>query len=174
MSIATFVSDERDRAFAGGAEAGESSQAASSTDVEMGSVSLIVMEHGAAWPGRVGQNESLVAVHDEREVLLPRTRLKLESLRRKRQHLRVAVLACNAETDNASVVRRAAVAHELLGALAGGGFGRLLISTGNGASLPLRRELLNLVNGLGQAVPGTSVAVNVRFGDRDSPARGQL
>jgi hypothetical protein len=174
MSIATFISDGRGRAFAGGAGAGESTQAASSTDVEVGSVSLIVMEHGAAWPGRVGQNESLVAVYDEREVLLPRTLQKLESLRRKRQHLRVAVLACNAETESASVARRAAVAHLLLGAVAGGGFGRLLLSTGNGASLPLRRELVNLANGLRQALPGPAVGVNVRFGDHDSAARGQL
>src|SRR5271155_2616421 len=122
----------------------------------MSNVSLIVMEQGGAWPGRVGDSENVVAAHDDGEVLLQKTLRKLDSLRRQGQHLRIAVLACNAETDRASVARRAEVAHELLGAVAAAGFGRLVLSTANGASLPLRRELLSLANALGQTFAGTA------------------
>ena len=136
----------------------------------MGSVSLIVMEQGGAWPGRVGDSENLVAVHDGRDVLLQRTLQKLESLRRRGQHLRIAVLACNAETDGASVARRAELAHELLRAVAAVGFGRLLLSTANGVSLQLRHELLALANALtsSRTLAGTAATVTVRFGDFES------
>ena len=131
----------------------------------MGNVSLIVMEQGGAWPGRVGDSENLVAVHDGRDVLLQRTLQKLESLRRRGQHLRIAVLACNAETDGASVARRAELAHELLRAVAAVGFGRLFLSTANNASVRLRREVLALADTLSQTFAGTAATVTVRFGD---------
>lgn len=140
----------------------------------MGHVSLIVMEQGGAWPGRVGDSENVVAAHGDKETLLPRTLQKLESLRRRGQHLRIAVLACNAETDGASVARRAEVARELLRAVAAVGFGRLLLSTANGASLQLRHELLGLANALRQTLAGPAATVTVRFGDLESarePAR---
>ena len=38
--------------------------------VVMNNVSLIVMEQGGAWPGRVGDSENVVAVHDDKEALL--------------------------------------------------------------------------------------------------------
>jgi hypothetical protein len=134
----------------------------------MGNVSLIVMEHGGAWPGRVWECEDVVAVHDDRSVLLERTLLKLDLLRRRGQHLRIAVLACNAETDRESVARRAEVAHELLREVSSVGFGRLLLSTGNGASMPLRREVLSLASALRRTSPGMAATVNIRFGDLDS------
>jgi len=137
----------------------------------MNNVSLIVMEQGGAWPGRVGDSENVVAVHDDKEALLQRTLQKLESLRRRGQQLRTAVLACNAETDIASAARRAEVAHELLRAVASVGFGRLLLSTANGASLQLRHELLALASALGQTFAGTAVTVTVRFGDYESGER---
>jgi hypothetical protein len=131
----------------------------------MGNVSLIVMEQGGAWPGRVGDCHDVVAVHDDRSVLLERTRLKLDWLRRRGQHLRVAVLACNAETDRESVARRAEVARELLREVSSVGFGRLLLSTAKGASIPLRHEVLSLATALTSA--GMPATVNVRFGDLD-------
>jgi hypothetical protein len=134
----------------------------------MSSVSLIVMEQGGAWPGHVGDSENVVAVHDDGEALLQRTVQKLEALRRRGQRLRIAVLACNAETDRASIGRRAEVAHELLRAVAAAGFGRLLLSTPNGASVRLRRELLALGDELRRTFAGTAVTVTVRFGDLDS------
>jgi hypothetical protein len=146
----------------------ERGQATSSREIEMGSVSLIVMEQGGAWPGRVGDNESLVAVRDDGEVLLHRTLQKLESLRRRGQHLRLAVLACNAETDCHSVGHRSRLAHELLRAVTAVGVGRLLMTTPNGASMPPRRELLILANALREAFAGTAATVAVRFGDHDS------
>jgi hypothetical protein len=144
----------------------------------MGNVSLIVMEQGSAWPGRVGDCEDVVAVHDDKSVLLDRTRLKLDVLRRRGQQLRVAVLACNAETDHESVARRAEVAHELLRQVSSAGFGRLLLSTGKGPSMPLRLEVLSLANALRGTPAGMAVTVNVRFGDLDGawggPAIGGL
>jgi hypothetical protein len=137
----------------------------------MGHVSLIVMEQGGAWPGRVGDSENVVVAHDDKETLLARTLQKLESFRRRGQHLRIAVLACNAETDRAPAARRAELAHELLRAVAAVRFGRLLLSTANGASLQLRHELIELANTLTQRFAGTAATVTVRFGDIDS-ARG--
>jgi hypothetical protein len=147
--------------------------------MEMGNVSLIVMEQGGAWPHRVAESEDVVVVHDDSEALLQRTLQKVESLRRRGQHLWVAVLACNAATDRMSVARRAEVANELLRAVAAVGFGRLLLSTAHDASARLRRELLTLADALSQTFAGTAAAVTVRFGDFDfalvaaSPSSGR-
>jgi hypothetical protein len=138
----------------------------------MGTVSLIVMEHGSAWPGRVGDCEDVVAVHDDKSVLLDRTRLKLDVLRRRGQHLRVAVLACNAETDRESLTRRAEVAHELLREVSSVGFGRLLLSTGQRPSMPLRLGVLSLAHALRRTPAGMAATVNIRFGDIDGPWGG--
>ncbi len=134
----------------------------------MANVALIVMERGGSWPGRVAESEKVIAVHEDKEVLLQRTLQKVESLRRRGQHLRVAVLACNTETDHASLARRAKVANELLRAVAAGGFGRLFLSTANNASVRLRREVLALADALGQTFAGTAATVTVRFGGVDS------
>jgi hypothetical protein len=136
--------------------------------MDMGNVSLIVMEQGGAWPRRVAESEDVVVVHDDSKVLLQRTLQKVESLRRRGQHLRIAVLACNAATDRMSVARRAEVANELLRAVAAVGFGRLLLSTAHDASARLRRELRALANALSRTFAGTAAAVTVRFGDLDS------
>jgi hypothetical protein len=133
----------------------------------MANVSLIVMEQGSAWPGRVAESENVVTVHDDKEVLLQRTLQKVESLRRRGQHLRVAVLACNTDADHASVARRAVVANALLRAVAAVGFGRLFLSTAGGASVRLRREILALADALSQTFAGTAATVTVRFGDAD-------
>jgi hypothetical protein len=137
--------------------------------MDMGNVSLIVMEQGGAWPGRVVESEDVVAVHDDKEVLLQRTLQKVESFRRRGQHLRLAVLACNSETNHhASIAHRAELADELLRAVAAVGFGRLLLSTASTASVRLRCELLSLADALSQTFAGTAATVTVRFGDVDS------
>ena len=143
-------------------------------EMDMGHVLLIVMERGGAWPGRVAESEDVVVVHDDREVLLQRTLQKLETLRRRGQRLRIAVLACSAATDPMSVARRAVVANELLRAVAAVGFGRLLLSSADDASVRLRRELVALADALSQTFAGTAAAVTVRFGDRDSAHRTAL
>jgi hypothetical protein len=129
----------------------------------MGLVSLIVMEPGSAWPGHVGGSENVVALGEHDEALLERIRLRLDALRRHGEHVRVAVLACNEATDIVSVARRSELAHELLTAVAAGGFGRLVLSAAERAPAELRRELLSLAGTLSQAGRGRAPTVSVRF-----------
>jgi hypothetical protein len=130
----------------------------------MDKASLIVMEPGSQWPGHVRDCENVVAVGCDQEELLQRTRQGLDSLRRRDHYLRVAVLACNAATDVVSAARRAEVAHELWAAVAAVGFGRLLLSATDRASMQLRHELLSLADALSQTLRGSSARVSVRFG----------
>src|SRR5580692_4481917 len=128
----------------------------------MGVVSLIVMEPGSQWPGHVRDSENVVAASFEDEGLLHRTRRTLALLQQRGQHVRVAVLACNETIDAASVTRRTQLAHELLAAVTAAGVGRLVLSSVEQASMPLRRELLSLAGALSQTVLGA--CVRVRFG----------
>ena len=126
-------------------------------------VSLIVMEPGSAWPGHVGDSENVVTVIEREEGLLQRIRERLDSLRRRGEHVRIAVLACSEATDVASVARRAELAHELLLAVAVAGFGRLVLTAAERASMQLRRNLLSLADSLTHAHSGTAVTVSVRL-----------
>jgi hypothetical protein len=85
-------------------------------------------------------------------------------LRRQGHYLRVAVLACNDATDLASAAHRAEVARELLTAVSTVGFGRLLLSATDHASMQVRGELLSLAGALTQSLRGSSATVSVRFG----------
>ena len=125
----------------------------------MAVVSLIVMEPGSEWPGHVGVSENVVAIghHDER--LLERTRQRLDSLRQRGDHVRVAVLACNEATDDASVASRKEVAQELASAVAATRFGRLVLSAAERASVQLRHGLISLAGALSNELRGTSVWV---------------
>lgn len=127
----------------------------------MGVVSLIVMEPGSEWPGHVRDSENVVEASHRSESLLQRTQRTLAALRQRGQHVRVAVLACSDATDVASAACRARLARELLSAVTTASFGRLVLSSAERASVPLRRELLTLAGTLSQTVPGTSV--HVRF-----------
>jgi hypothetical protein len=123
-------------------------------------VSLIVMEAGSDWPGHVRNSENIVTVGDhDGEGLLMRTRQRVTSLRQRGQTVRVAVLACNAATDIASVASRAALARELLEVVAAAHFGRLVLSVGDRAPMQLRCELLSLAGVLSHALRGASVWV---------------
>jgi hypothetical protein len=130
----------------------------------MGKVALIVVEQGSEWPGHVVNCENVVAVGADQEGLLQRTRQGLDSLRRRGHYLRVAMLACNEATDLASVAHRAEVAHELLTAVSAVGFGRLLLSATDHASIRVRDELLSLAGVLRQRLLGSAATVSVRFG----------
>jgi hypothetical protein len=130
----------------------------------MGNVSLIVMEEGSVWPGQVGNCENVVVLGDDARGLLHTTRRGLDSLRRQGRCLRVAALACNEATDIASVARRAEVAHELWTAVSVVGFGRLLLSAPEAASMQLRCEVLSLADALSQGLTGVSATLSVRFG----------
>jgi hypothetical protein len=129
----------------------------------MAVTTLIVMEPGSEWPGHVGDSEHVVAVANDDEGLLGRTREKVSSMRQHGEHVRVAVLACNRAADPSSVTRRAEVARELLTAVGDAGFGRLVLTVSDRASMRERCELLSLVGELSHDLRGPTVSV--RFGD---------
>jgi hypothetical protein len=130
----------------------------------MGIVSLIVMEPGSNWPGHIGDSENVVAAGCDDEKLLPRVRHMLDALRARGQGVRVAVLACNGETDPRSAGRRADIARELLGAIAPNPCGRLVLCATQQASRRLRSELLSLTGMLTQQPEGAAATVSLRFG----------
>jgi|SRR5580658_5167379 hypothetical protein len=131
--------------------------------IEMPMVSLVVMEPGSAWPGHVGDHSNLVAFSQKGEKLLQRTQEKLDTLRRGQQNVRVAVLACNEETEGAVDGYRAKIARTLLAAVKDATFGRLVLSASGGASLRLRQELFALAGTLSEQLRGTSATVSLRF-----------
>ncbi len=131
----------------------------------MTTVSLIVMEPGSDWPGHVGDCANLVAFSQHGEKLLERTKEKLDTLRRHRQDVRVAVLACNGETEGDAASYRAQVARTLLAAVTGATLGRLVLSASGRASLRLRHELLSLTGMLSEQLRGTSATVSLKFTD---------
>ena len=133
----------------------------------MAVITLIVMEPGAEWPGHVGDSQDVVAVGEQGEALLERSRQKLEAMRQRRQSVRVAVLACNDAMDPDSVARRAELAFELLTAVAGAGFGRLVLTASGDVPMRQRRALLALAGALSQRIRGMTATVSVRFGESD-------
>jgi hypothetical protein len=131
----------------------------------MTTTAMIVMEPGSDWPGQVGDATSLVAFGHGCDDLLQRTQNELGILRRSKQVIRVAVLACNAATGSVASVGRAQLARALLGAVASTSSGRLLLTASGQASPPLLQELLGLAEALTEEVRGTSVTVSLRFAD---------
>src|ERR1700723_2079956 len=101
----------------------------------MEAVSLIVMEPGSDWPGHVQNSENVVTVGHHQDGLLQRTRQRVDSIQRRGQTVRVAVLACNVAADVASVTSRKALAYELLNVVAAAHFGRLVLSVADRAPI---------------------------------------
>jgi hypothetical protein len=134
-------------------------------------VTLIVMEPGGAWPGHVGRSEDVVALSYESELLLTRTRQRLEALRESRQEIRIAVLSCRDTADLKALELRSQLAHELLSEVSASGFGRLILSAADGASTQLRRQLLSLAGVLSYELRGTTTTVSLKFGDGARRAR---
>jgi hypothetical protein len=129
----------------------------------MACVALVVMEPGSDWPGHVGNSETLVALRSEQDMLVS-TREKLASLRRGRQDVSVAVLACNGAIDDATAGRRAQVAGELLASVSRAWRGRLVLTASAGrASAPIRQHLLSLAGTLSDNLRGTSATVTLKF-----------
>jgi hypothetical protein len=125
----------------------------------MGVVSLIVMEPGSVWPGHVRDSENVVAVGHQDGGLVQRTHQTLTALRQRGQEVRVAVLACNEATDDASIASRALLARVLLTAVSTTRFGRLVLSAAERTSMQVRRELLTLAGALTHSLRGASVRV---------------
>ena len=79
------------------------------------------------------------------------------------------MLACNEATDAVSVARRAELAQELLAAVAVVGFGRLVLSAAERASVQIRRELLTLAGALNYTRVGAAATISVRFSATQEP-----
>jgi hypothetical protein len=141
----------------------------------MAMVSLVVMEPGSEWPRHVGDAANLVAFSQDGERLLLKTREKLEALRRDKQDVRVAVLACNnTETGGTADGCRARVAGTLLAAVSGTTFGRLVLSASDRASLRLRQELLSLTGSLSMQLRGTTATVSLSTRPRKKVSSREL
>ena len=134
------------------------------------STTMIVMEPGSDWPGPVGECTDLVAFSQGCEDLVQRTQEKLGVLQRSKKAVRVAVLACNALTGDASR-RRAELARTLLGAIASATCGRLILSASGHASPRLMSELLALSEALTLELRGTTATVSLRFLEGSGKAR---
>ena len=129
----------------------------------MNGVALVVMEPGSEWPGDVGMSETLVAMKPGQDTVR-RTRERLAALHRQREHVQVAVLACNDATDAETTDRRIAVGRALLASISRAWHGRLLVIAPAGrASSLLRQHLLSLAETLTDELRGTSATVTLRF-----------
>jgi hypothetical protein len=126
---------------------------------------LVVMEPGSQWPGHVGYHVNLVAFCPNCDELPRGTEEALNALRGAEESVRVAVLACNGETDGAEPNPRTQIAFRLLAAVTTATFGRLVLSASDGASLPLREELFALADALSAKLRGTTATVSLKFGD---------
>jgi hypothetical protein len=135
------------------------------------SIALVVMEPGSAWPGHVGDEETLVVLRSDRDMVAS-ARERLATLERARQHVRVAVLACNGAIDHASGIRRAGVAGDLLAAVSRVQSGRLVLTAPPApASRHLCQHLLWLVGTLTDRLRGTSATVTLRLTDERAHER---
>ncbi len=134
-------------------------------EIDIAVVSLVVMEPGSEWPRHFGHHSNLVAFSQKREKLLQRTQEELDTLRRGQQSVRVAVLACNGDTDGEVDRYRTKIARTLLAAVMGTTFGRLVLSASCGASLRARQELLAIAGTLTEQLRGTSATVSLSFSE---------
>jgi hypothetical protein len=126
---------------------------------------MVVMEPGSDWPGQIGDSTNLVAFSQEGEDLSRRTQEKIDALRRRRQGVRIAVLACSSATGGTSARQRAQLARVLLGAVKSTTCGRLTLTASGLASHQLRQELVALAGELTDELRGTTATISLRFAD---------
>jgi hypothetical protein len=138
----------------------------------MTTTAMVVIEPGGDWPGQIGDSPNLVAFSPGVEDLLRKTQAKVDALRRGKQAVRVAVLACNRAAGGATALRRAQLAHMLLGVVTSTTCGRLVLSASGRASRQLREELLRLAGELTEELRGATATISLRFADASlSPMR---
>jgi hypothetical protein len=133
--------------------------------MDMTTTAMIVMEPGGDWPGQIGDSTNLVAFSQGGEDLLRKTQEKVDALRRGKQAVRVAVLACNPAAGGATALRRAQLARMLLGLVTSTTCGRLVLSASGRASRQLREELLRLAGELTEELRGATATISLRFAD---------
>jgi hypothetical protein len=132
----------------------------------MRAIALVVTEPGSDWP-----------LHDNREELdvvafgQPRDEPDEALLRRiceqsGRPGYTLAVLACNSDTDEEAMSRRAGLLRALLTRVTLAASGRVVLAASGGASAELRNQLLGLAGALFEGSGTGAVSVSVSFGDR--------
>lgn len=126
-------------------------------------VSLVVMEPGSEWPGHMGDSVDLIAFSMGGEALVHKTQEKVDALKRDRQDVRVAVLACNGEADVQTGTCRAKVARTLLAAVSRATFGRLVLTASSRVPMRVRNELFLLAGTLSENLRGTTATVSLKF-----------
>jgi hypothetical protein len=153
------------RVFSDGARVAFGAPAPKDARLEMTTTAMIVMEPGSDWPGQVGDATNLVAFGHGCDDLLRRTQDKLGVLRRSKQVVRVAVLACSATSGGVASVGRAQLARALLGAVVSTNSGRLVLTASARTSQQLLQELLVLAGALAEELRGTTATVSLRFAE---------
>jgi hypothetical protein len=131
-----------------------------------GIIVVVVLEPGSDWPGHIGQSDGVVALSGGD--LLLRTEERLRALRQSNMEVRVAVVACNHETQEHAPGTREQVARALLGEVARARLGRLVLSASAGSSLLLRQQLFSLASVLGEQLRGSSASVSLKFNEAPS------
>jgi hypothetical protein len=136
----------------------------------MTGIAFVVMEPGSEWPGHVGVSETLVALKPGQDTVRC-TRERLAAFDRQREHVQVAVLACNDATDPETADQRIALGRELLASITRAWHGRLVLTASAGrASSRLRQHLLSLAETLTDELRGTSATVTLLFTENKARA----
>jgi hypothetical protein len=132
---------------------------------------MVVMEIDSEWPANIDDLTSVVGLSPCGPDILERTQEKLRALERQGRHIGLAVLACNAATDAATLDRRATLAQALLDAVRQAARGRLVLNAKKDASATVRLELLSLVGLLMDGLQGTTASVSLRFAETSGHGR---
>jgi hypothetical protein len=133
---------------------------------------LVVLEPGGEWPSSVIRADvdviAVVEPHSEEGSL---TRAVQERVARLGRPVALAVLACNAEANDAATGRRVAITRALLKTVLDTERGHLVINAAGRSTSALRHQLIGLTETLSEGLRGSSSSVTLRFGGA-SPVRG--
>jgi hypothetical protein len=132
------------------------------------SLAVVVVESGSAWPAFVsGLGLDLVALNQVPDYASdPALQRACDRAERTGGVVKLAVVACNADVDEAAVRRRTVTAVRLLTALARSDRGLLVLSASVGITPMLRHVLKGLAETLNDALRGSSASVTVCIGGR--------
>jgi hypothetical protein len=122
---------------------------------------IVVMEPGSEWPAHIADLTDVVGLAGED--LLKHTQEKVAALERRKQRVRVAVLACNSATGGETLGRRTQLARALVNAVTRSVHGRLILSASERASHALREELFTLAGALTNELRGSTASVSLWF-----------
>jgi hypothetical protein len=133
---------------------------------------FVVMEPGAEWPSWVVREDvDVVAVRGPGPDGGTLTRAVGDRVARVGRPLSLAVLACNAQTDDEATARRVAITRMLLPAVLEVERGHLIINAAGRSSSALRHQLIGLTGTISEGLHGSSSCVSLRFGGAACLAR---